>query len=240
MENTIINTILRSIAVYALALLLSRLIGRKLISQMTFFDFVVGVSMGSIVANAMIGSGGSPASAVTVLIIISGLTIVSSYAHIKSFKIRKIINSEPITLVDNGTIVEENMKNERLTIDELMMKLREKNVFNLADVEFAIMESDGQLSVLPKADKKPVTPAQMNIKVTSTGLTRDVIIDGVLMEENLKGTGLNKNWVDSQLKKQNIKDVSEVFYAGIDGKKNLYVSKRPKNKQEAHGQYGIE
>lgn len=240
MENTIINTILRSIAVYVLALLLSRLIGRKLISQMTFFDFIVGVSMGSIVANAMIGPGGNPSSAITALIMISGLSIVVSYSHIKSFGARKLVNSEPITVVDNGTIVEENMKNVRLTVDELMMKLREKNAFSLADVEFAIMETDGQLSVLPRADKKPITPAQMNIEVTSAGLTRDVIIDGELMEENLKGTGLNKNWVDSQLKKQNIKDVSEVFYAGLDGNKNLYVSKRPKNKQEDRGQYGIE
>ena len=240
MESIIIKTILRSIAVYALALLLARLIGRKLISQMTFFDFVVGVSMGSMVANAMIGSGGSPSSAITALVMVSVLTIAVSYTHIKSFRARKLINSEPITLVDNGTIVEENMKNIRLTIDELMMKLREKNAFSLADVEFAIMETDGQVSVLPRADKKPITPAQMNVKVTSTGLTRDIIIDGVLMKENLNGTGLDKNWIDSQLKKQNIKDISEVFYAGLDGNKNLYVSKRPQNKQEAHGQYGIE
>ena len=77
---------------------------------------------------------------------------------------RKLIDSEPVALVENGTILEENMKNTKMTVGELMMKMREKNAFSLADVEFAIMETDGELSVLTKADKKPLTPSQMNIK----------------------------------------------------------------------------
>lgn len=239
MESLVIGTIIRSIGVYVLALFLTRMMGRKLISQMTFFDFVVGVSMGSIVANAMIGPGSSPLSSVTALIIISIMTIVIGYIHIKSFSGRKLVNSEPVTVIDNGSIVEENMRKTRLTIDELMMKLREKNAFNLADVEFAIMETDGQLSVLPKADKKPLTPSHVNIQTTSTGLTRDLIIDGNLMEENLVGTGLDKSWVITQLKDQNISDISEVFYAGLDNNKYLYISKKAKN-SEKEGQYGIE
>ncbi len=240
MVDNVISTVLRSVAVYCLALLLARLIGRKLISQMTFFDFIVGISMGSIVANAMIGKEASTLSSVIALITMSMLTIGIAYVHMKSFKARKIMNSEPTTIVHNGIIIEENMKNIRLTINELMMKLREKNAFNLADIEFAIMETDGQLSVLSKADKRPVTPEQMNIKVNSTGLMKDIIIDGVLMEENLKGTELDKSWVISQLKRQDIKDIYEVFYAGMDESKILYISKRPKKKKELHGQYGIE
>ena len=240
MVDNIISTVLRSVAVYCLALLLARLIGRKLISQMTFFDFIVGISMGSIVANAMIGKEATTLSSVIALITMSMLTIGIAYVHMKSFKARKIMNSEPTTIVHNGIIIEENMKNIRLTINELMMKLREKNAFNLADVEFAIMETDGQLSVLSKADKRPVTPDQMNIKVTSTGLMKDIIIDGVLMEENLKAAEIDKNWVNSQLKTQDIKDISEVFYAGMDNGKILYISKRPNKKKESHGQYGIE
>ncbi len=240
MGSTIVNTSIRSVGVYILALVLTRLMGRKLIAQITFFDFVVGVSMGSLAANAMIGPGSTPLSSISALTVISMLTIAIAYIHIKSFSGRKLVNSEPVTLVDNGSIVEENMKKIRLTIDELMMKLREKNAFNLADVEFAIMETDGQVSVLPKADKKPLTPSNMNIQTTSTGLTRDIIIDGNLMEENLTGTGLDKEWVYAQLNNQDIRDISEVFYAGLDGNKNLYVSRKSKNREEGHGQYGIE
>lgn len=145
-----------------------------------------------------------------------------------------------MTLVENGTIVEENMKNTRMTIQELMMKMRQKNAFNLADVEFAIMETDGELSVLTKTDKKPVTPSQMNISTTSEGLMKDVIIDGNIMEENLKSARIDKKWIENELEKQSINDISEVFYAGISADKKLNVSKKSHNKSEKHGQYGIE
>lgn len=240
MENIVLTTIARSTGVYILALFLTRIIGRKLISQMTFFDFVVGVSMGSIAANAMIWPSGSPLSSIVSLIVISALSIGAAYIHIKSFKARKLLNSEPMSLVQNGTINEENMKNTRLTINELMMKLREKNAFNLADVEFAIMETDGQLSVMQKPDKSPVTPSQMNIQTSSEGLMKDVIIDGHIMEENLKGTGLDVNWIKSQLKNQNINNVTEVFYGGLYGNNKLHISKRLQKKKEEHGKYGIE
>ncbi|MBV7272541.1 DUF421 domain-containing protein [Clostridium sp. PL3] len=240
MDRVILNTIIRSVGVYILAILLTRLMGRKLIAQMTFFDFVIGVSMGSIIANSIVGQQFTSMSAITALILVSVLIIITGYVHIKSFKARKIIDSEPVTLVQNGTIVEENMKNVRLTINELMMKLREKNSFNLADVEFAIMENDGELSVLTKADKQPLTPGQMNIQATSTGLMRDIILDGNVMEENLSSAGLNKEWLQSQLNSQNIKDISEVFYAGLDDTKRLCISKKEMNDEESHGEYGIE
>lgn len=240
MDNVIVHTILRGIGVYILALFLSRIMERKLISQMTFFDFIVGVSMGSIMANAIMGSQSTPLSATVALIIISVLTVASGYLHIKSFKARKLLDSEPVTLVENGTIVEENMRKIRVTIDELMMKLREKNAFSLADVEFAIMETDGQVSVMKRADKMPLTPSHVNIMTTSTGLTKDVIIDGTVMEENLASAGLDTAWLNTQLNNQNIKDASEVFYAGIDNTKNLFVSKKKSNNSESHGKYGIE
>lgn len=226
METVILNTIIRGVVVYILAIFLTRLMGRKLISQMTFFDFVIGVSMGSIIANAIVGQQFTSMSAITALTLVSILIIATGYLHIKSYKARKLVNSEPIILIQTGTILEENMKKIRLTINELLMKLREKNIFNLADVEFAIMETDGELSVLLKADKKPLTPYNMNIQTVSTGLTKDIIIDGNVMKENLSSSGLNEEWLKSQLKSQNIKNFSDVFYAGLDNTKKLYVSKK--------------
>lgn len=240
MVNIVVNTILKTVGLYILALVLSRLMERRLISQMTFFDFVVGISMGSMVANASFGSGKVSLSAAIALVALSALSIITGYLHIKSFKISKLVDSEPVTLVENGVIMEKNMNNIRMTIDELMAKLREKNAFSLADVEFAIMETDGELSVLPKADKQPLTPKHMNIQTESAGLTRDVIIDGKVMEENLTGAGLNMEWLNSQLNSQNIKDASEVFYAGIDNSRKLFISKKNAGGSETHGKYGIE
>lgn len=240
MEKVILDTIIRSVVVYILAIFLTRFMGRKLISQMTFFDFVIGVSMGSIIANAIVGQQFTSMSAMTALILVSILVIATGYIHIKSFKVRKIVNSEPITLVQDGVIVEKNMKNIRLTINELLMKLREKNAFNIADVEFAMMETDGQLSVLTKADKQPLTPHDVNILTTNTGLMKDIIIDGNVMEENLLNLGLNKEWLQIQLNNQNIKKASQVFYAGLDNSEKLHISKKNVNINETHGKYGIE
>lgn len=240
MENIIIGTTLKTVLAYIFALILARIMGRKLISQMTFFDFIVGVTMGTLVANTMVDTSNPESSSAIALILITILSVGIAFFNIKSYKFRKLTDSEPVTLVENGTIVEENMKNTRMTVGELMMKMREKNAFSLADVEFAIMETDGELSVLTKADKKPVTPSQMNIKTTSEGLMKDVIIDGNLMEENLENSGLDKTWIKSELEKQNINDISEVFYAGISANKKLNVSKKSHNKREKHGQYGIE
>ncbi|OCA97728.1 DUF421 domain-containing protein [Clostridium beijerinckii] len=226
MEKVLLMTIIKCVGVYILAIFLTKIIGRKLISQMNFFDFVMGVSMGSIVAYSVVDKQFVSTSAITALILFCALTIVTGYLSMKSLKIRKIINSEPTNLVENGNIIEKNMKKNKLTINELMMKLREKSIFHLADVEFAIMETDGELSVLPKADKKPLTPYNMKINVTSSGIDKDIIIDGAVVDENLKDIGLDKKWLKSELNKQNIKEISEVFYAGVDNSQKLYVSKK--------------
>lgn len=239
-DNLIVATIIRGIVIFILALFLTRLIGRKLISQMTFFDFVVGVSMGSIAANAILGPQITPLSAVIAMIVISLMAILAGYLHIKSIKVRKLVNSEPVVVIQNGTIIEQNLRKIRLTLNELMMKLREKNAFNFADVEYAIMETDGQLSVFLKSYKQPLTPSQMNIQTSSSGLTKDIIMDGKIIDKNLAEAGFTKEWLNTQLRMQNIQDVSEVFYGAIDNTQNLFISKKMGNGPEAHGQYGLE
>jgi uncharacterized membrane protein YcaP (DUF421 family) len=238
MYQQIITTILRGAATYILVLFFARVIGRKLISQMTFFDFVVGVTLGSLSANLAMGTNNPTTT--TALFVLTALVVITDFIHIKSYRFRKLVASEPVTVIDTGKIVEDNMKRIRLTTEELTMKLREKNIFNLADVEFAIMETDGMMSVLPKPEKTPLTPAHMNIQATSSGLMRDVVIDGNVMEENLLSIGLDTEWLQSQLDKRSIANASELFYAGVDGNKNLYVSKKNTGTKETPGKYGIE
>jgi uncharacterized membrane protein YcaP (DUF421 family) len=240
MYEQIISTLIRGTAAYLFALLLTRLMGRKLISQMTYFDFVVGISIGSLVANMSMGSQHNTITASTGLFILSLLVIITDFLHIKSMIIRKLVNSEPVTLIDKGNIVEGNMRRIRLTIGELTRRLREKNIFNLYDVEFAIMETDGQLSVLPKPEKMPLTPSHVNLNATSTGLMRDIIIDGKIMDENLESASLDTQWLQLQLNSKGIQSPSDVFYAGVDNSKNIYISVKNKDNEESHGKYGIE
>lgn len=240
MEQTIIQSFLRSILAYFLVLIVARAMGRKAISQMTFFDFVVAITLGSVTANLALGPRATTASSVTVLLTLGTLAVMTGYIHIKSFWGRKIANSEPIVVIENGKINDDNVRKARFTVNELTSLLREKNIFNVSDVEFALIETDGKLSVLPKSQKQPLTPSDMNIPTSYKGLTRDIIIDGKVLDENLKDAHLDEQWLMTQLNQQKINSVEDVFYAGLDTAGNLYVSLKQKREKEKHGQYGID
>lgn len=226
MYNVIIATIIKGIPIYLFSLLISRSVGKKIITKMNFFDFVMGVSMGSMIANAVVDKDSPVISEVTALSLFTLLTIGVSYLCTKSFWLRKVVNSQPLIVIENGRIVDSNLKKLRTTINELMMKLREKDIFNLDDVEYAIIERDGKLSVLVKANKKPITPYDLNMEVKNSGLLKDVVIDGNIIDKNLKLAGVDVTWLQNHLKKNNIKDISDVFYAGVDKNKKLTISKR--------------
>ena len=119
------------------------------------------------------------------------------------------------------------------------MKLREKDVFSLEDVQFAIMESNGQLSVLIKANKKPVTPYDMDLKVKSFSLVNDIIIDGKIVDKNLEIAGVDKKWLQSELKKKKINSIEEVFYAGVDSNKKLTISQKYPDDFNPENKFGI-
>lgn len=230
-SSILFSTIIKGILVYILALVLSKLIGIKIISQMNFFDFVMGVSIGLMIAKIIIDKDHVVFSGVIALIVFSLLTISTSYLNLKSYIARSIVN---------GRIIDKNIKKLRITINELMMKLREKDVFNIEDVRFAIMESNGQLSVLIKADKKPITPYDMNIKVKNLSLINDIIIDGKIVDKNLQIVGGDEKWLKSELKKKNINAIEDVFYAGVDQNKKLTISERYPDNFNPEKKYGIE
>lgn len=240
MDNKfIIETIIRAIIIYFLLLIVTRFIGRKGISKITFFDFVVVIMFGSLGANVAMGPLKNSYTAAIVIITLSIIIVVTGYLATKSFVFRKIFNSEPIVLVENGKINEQNMKKSRITINDLTTLLREKKIFNMADVEFALLENDGKISVLPKSQKQPITPSDMNISTPYKGLNKDIVLDGNIMYENLKDANYDENWLMEQLKNYNINDIKEVLYASVDSSGNLYVSKK-RASTEKHGKYGIE
>lgn len=239
MYNIIFPTILRTIAAFFIALILARLTGRKLIAQMTFFDYVIAVTLGSTTANLAIGPLHKSVISTVVLVTLAALAVLSGFLHIKSFWVRKYLNSEPLMVIANGKIVEENLRRARITLDEMLMMLRQKGIFNLSDAEFAMVEIDGKMSVLPKSEKQPVTPADMGIATTYRGLSKDLIIDGKIMRENLEDAKLDEDWLLESLRKYGAGDAKEVFYAGLDTAGNLFVSLKNKHKEKS-GKYGIE
>jgi len=229
MEQKVLETVIRSICAYFTLLVLARLIGRKLISRITFFDFIVGVTLGSLSVRMALGAEESLLLSILSAIIITTLVIVTDYLNIKSFKFTKLIDGEPIVLISNGRILDYNLKKVKITIGKLLMQLREKDIFNVADVEFAIIETDGQLTVIPKPNKQPLTTGDLNIQTNNKGITTDIIIDGKIIYDNLKIVNHDEQWLMKQLKSNNVRDVEDVFYGGLDSSENLYISTRVKH-----------
>lgn len=149
----------------------------------------------------------------------------------------ELIDFGSIVVIENGKIISENLKTTRLRLDNLLMLLRENDAFSIADVEYAVLETDGKLSVLKKSQKQPVTPSDLNIPTAYIGLTIDIIIDGKVMEENLRGANLDKAWLLQKLQAQNYRCVEDIFYAGLDTSGNLHISSRNRDwvKKEQSG-----
>ena len=233
-------TIIKCILIYILSLILSKLIGIKIISQMNFFDFIMGVSVGSMIAKIVIDKDHVVFSGITALLMFTLLTIATSYLNLKSYTARRIMNAKTLILIENGRIIDKNVRKLKITVNELMMKLREKDVFNLEDVQFAIMERNGQLSVLIKSNKKPVTPYDMELNVKNSSLLNDIIIDGKIIDKNLKIAGIDKKWLQSEIKKKNINKIEDIFYAGVGKNKKLIISEKYPNNFNPESKFGVE
>ncbi|MDP4144890.1 MAG: DUF421 domain-containing protein [Bacillota bacterium] len=235
-----LNTFIRSVVIFVLMMILTRLITRKLISEMTFFDFVVAIIIGEVGAEYALAHQRTPLGAAITLVVLTALAIITAKLSMKSVKLRKLLNSEPVVLVARGQIIYRNIKRMRVTVNDLLSVLREKDVFNIADAEYVIMEPTGKFSVLLKHDKHPVTVSDLNLQTTYKGLTTDLVIDGRVMSENLKQTNFDEKWLDEQLKKNGALNIKDVLYAGLDSNGGLYVSIKDYNKKESQGKYGIE
>ncbi|NLK74303.1 MAG: DUF421 domain-containing protein [Clostridiales bacterium] len=241
--NDLIFLILKSLGftfiIYFVTLLLCRILGSKLVSQMTSFDFVLGIMMGSAAVNSTTFEENPALSAFVMLVGISIITLLIDLAHLKSIRFRKFIDAEPVIIIENGKIQNEKMKKLRLTVEDLMMMLRRNGYFNISDVQNAILESDGQLSVQIKPEKQPLTPSDINLTPPYIGLARDLIIDGKILDNNLSYINKDERWLKKQLLSYGVHDLADVFYVGIDPSFNFYVSKRQKLNVEP-GKQGLE
>ncbi|MGB9886409.1 MAG: YetF domain-containing protein [Moorellales bacterium] len=202
----------------------ARLLGKQQVGQLTFYEYVNGITFGSIAAVlATDAARGRMWLHFVGLTLFAALTYLMGLVAIKSRPARRLIAGEPTIVVHNGKILEENMRKMRYNLDELIMQLREKDIFNLADVEFAILEPNGSLSVLPKSQKRPLTPADLAVPTGYEGLASELIMDGQVIFQNLKQNHLSLDWLRQELAKRGITDLGQVAYAALNTDGSLYV-----------------
>lgn len=212
-------------AVFAILILtiITRIMGKRELGKISTRDFVVALTLGPIIGNACIKVDQKFLQFMPALIIILGVQFILSYACLKSDFFRKLTNGEPLIIIQDGIIIEKNLKKCRLNVDELASQLRQKDVFKLSDVWYVIVEQNGSFSVLLKSEKHPVTRKDKNIQVNDTKLPLLVIKDGKLIKENIHEYNFTEAWIKSELKKQNIDDISYVMLAQIDNTGIIYV-----------------
>ncbi|CDQ20718.1 DUF421 domain-containing protein [Halobacillus karajensis] len=208
--------------------ILTRMMGRKEISQMTFFNFVSAISIGSITANLAVNANLSVRNGVIALVLWTAFTLLIAFIDIKSKRARKFTTGEPIIVIKEGRIMEDALRSTQLEIDALRTLLRQKNIFTLKDVQFAIFETSGQLSVMKYENNQPVTKKDLNIlpKNNIYPLATEVITDGKINTNNLQRLGKNKDWLYLQLQNMGIKDIDQIFYAEVLPNGSLYIDKK--------------
>lgn len=224
MPETLVVLARGTLAFFTL-LIMTRLLGKKQVSQLTFFDYAVGITIGSIAASLTTDLGVEAAVSWVGLLIWTFWSIVLGIITVHNRPASTVIDGEPTVVVHNGQILESNLEQMNYTLDDLRMQLRQKNAFNVADVEFALLEPDGGLSVLMKSQLQPVTPADLGIQTSYKGLPVELIVDGHIVEPNLQQLNLSQRWLEEQIRRRNHK-LDQVYYAEIDTEGNLYVDIR--------------
>jgi len=210
------------IIIYLLLIALARIIGRKLLGQLTFFDFVTGITLGT-VAGSFVTTEVQGYYVLLSLAIFTIMVIISGYIALKSMTIRNLIIGEPIILIKNGKIYEDNMRKIRYNQDILMMQLREKDVFDIEEVVDAILEPHGKLSVLKRSKDQPVTLKDLNIFIPNKGLPTELVKEGKILEQNLKKLKLSHEWLFNQLAAKSIQKIEDIFLASLSSEGKLYI-----------------
>ena len=218
--------ILKTTLAFLLLLLIARLLGKKQMSQMTFFNYMTGITIGSLAANIISNDDNSLFEEILGLIWWGALTILLTYATLKSENLRSLVDGEPVILIRNGLLQKNSLKTTRISIEDLSMMLREQYIFSITEVDYAILEPNGKLSVLKKQAKLNLTQEDMNIvNPNPMYLPSQIVIEGKISYENLKDRGLDILWLNRELKKQNINDVNQVLYAELQSDGSLYIDK---------------
>ncbi|MBU5484298.1 DUF421 domain-containing protein [Clostridium sp. MSJ-11] len=214
--------LLRVIILYFLTLVIIRFMGRTTLWKTTAFKFVSYMVIAIMVSLISLGLIPNMAFGFVALGVWFLFTIALDYLAIKSKWIHDVINGREIVLIKDGKVMEENLQEVRYTGEELLRELRSKNAFNLSDVEFALMEDTGEVNVLLKSEKKPITPKDLNREVAPMSEPQTVILDGTVLDESLTSIGLNREWLNTQLSNSGV-SIDNVFIGQVDSSGDLYI-----------------
>lgn len=229
MTQEVIYTVVLSVISLAVLFLLTKLMGYRQMSQMSLFDYINGITIGSIAAELAtnLEDYHRPLAAMTVY----GLaTVLLSLLTEKSIRVRRFMNGEPLILLHHGTLYEKNLKKSKIDLNEFLEQCRVSGYFDLSQLQAVILEGNGRLSFLPKAKERPVTPADLDLKPENEDLTAVLVLDGHIMKHNLHHSGKNEKWLTAQLSALGFPEMKDVLLATCDLNNKLTIF--PKNSDD--------
>lgn len=218
--------ILRTIILYLVLLVMIRIMGKRELGQLSPFDFVVSILIAELAAIPMESEAIPLYHGIVPIVTLVLLQIALSYISVHNETIRRWINGAPAILIRNGQIQTREMVKNRCDINDLIIHLREKGIYDIGDVEFAILEPSGALSVIPRSQKRSVTPGDLGLSTEYEGLPVPLITDGIIHKESLREIQLDEKWLFHELAKHSIFTEKEVLYACLNTKGELYVAKK--------------
>ena len=202
---------------------ITKLIGKKQVSELSLFDYVIGISIGNFSAEMTINLESHEANGILAVIIFGVVAYIVSKLTMKSIKLRRFFIGVPTMIIQDGKILYSSMKRMKLDINDLLEQCRMSGYFDISQIEYAILEAGGDLSILPKADYRPVCPNDMKLNVKNDGLVANVLIDSKIMKDNLKYMNKDKDWLLKQLKIKGYKDLSNILLVTLDNNEKINI-----------------
>lgn len=224
-----LNICFRTILVLVILFFITKMMGKKQISELNFFDYIVGITIGSIAADISLDIEKDMLAGIAALFIYGFISYIISFVSIKSILARRFFIGVPTVLVEKGKIIESGLKKAKIDVNDLLMEARENGYFNLDEIDYALMEVNGNISFLPKEKEKPVTKRDMKIKCSNEGLTVNAIIDSKYMVNNMKAINKDKEWLDHELKVNGYDNYDNILLATIDNNYKVTIYEKNVN-----------
>lgn len=219
----VLDVILRALVSLVTLFLVTKLLGKKQVSQLSLFDYVIGISIGNFAAEMTTDLDLPYIHGIVSVLIFGLVAYFVSVLTMKSITLRRFFIGTPTILIQNGKILIAGLKRVKFDINDLLEECRGNGYFDISQIEYALMEANGKLSILPKGENLPVTIKDMNIKPEKQGLCANVIIDGKIMYKNLRNMNKDKKWLIQELKIKGYKTLNNILLATLDNNEKVVI-----------------
>lgn len=224
----VLDVIVRSLLSLVTLFLVTKMLGKKQVSQLSLFDYVIGISIGNFAAEMSINLETNYINGTVAVVIFGLVAYLVSILTMKSIHLRRFFMGVPTILIEHGKLLIDGMRKVKFDLNDLLEECRIKGYFDISEIEYAIMETNGTVSILPKGDYKPVTMKDMNLKAGKQGLCANVILDGKIMKNNLKNINKDEKWLLKELKIKGYKELDQILLGTVDINEKLIIYEKNK------------